>query len=194
MGSCAGTDADADAIHDTEDNCPEQANTDQTDKDNDGIGDACDSEPGFVVIRFKIGDRCLILGDGQVESTSTCEPTDPRQQWELFPDGDAFGLRNLSNGDCLSQSGPPAGPWTETTAPCDGTDEQRWKLEAYDQGGFDVNFPIRLHNVADNFCAYTDFTGNVYGTAGNCGLGGTESNRKVGLYYGGAFDTPPYQP
>jgi hypothetical protein len=34
----------------------------------------------------------------------------------------------------------------------------------------------------------------VYGTAGNCGLGGTESNRKVGLYYGGAFDTPPYQP
>ena len=73
MGSCAGTDADADAIHDTEDNCPEQANTDQMDKDNDGIGDACDSEPGFVVLRFKIGDRCLILGDGQVESTSTCE-------------------------------------------------------------------------------------------------------------------------
>jgi hypothetical protein len=194
MGSCSGTDADADAIPDTEDNCPEQANTDQMDKDNDGIGDACDSEPGFVVIRFKIGDRCLILGDGKVESTSTCEPTDPRQQWELFPDGDAFGFRNLSNSECLSQSGPPAGPWTEITAPCDGTDEQRWKLEAYDQGGFDVNFPIRLHNVADNFCAYTDFTGNVYGTAGNCGLGGTESNRKVGLYYGGDFDTTPYQP
>jgi len=194
MGSCQGSDRDEDAIPDDEDNCPEQANTDQADTDKDGIGNACDSEAGFVVIRFKIGDRCLILGDGKIESTSTCEPTDPKQQWEFFPDGDAFGFRNLSNGECLSQSGILAGPWTVVTAPCDGADEQRWKIESYDQGGFDANFPIRLHNVADNFCAYTDFTGNVYGTASNCGLAGTESNRKVGLYYGGDFNMPPYQP
>lgn len=38
-------------------------------KDNDGLGDACDSKPGFVVIRLKMGGWCLILGDGRVEST-----------------------------------------------------------------------------------------------------------------------------
>ncbi|MDI1428602.1 thrombospondin type 3 repeat-containing protein [Polyangium sorediatum] len=194
MGSCQGADGDGDAIPDTEDNCPEHPNTDQSDIDKDGVGDVCDSQSDFVVIRFKVGNRCMILGDGKVESTSTCEPTDPKQQWEMFPDGDAFGFRNVSNGECLAQSGILAGPWTVVTAPCNNSDEQRWKLEAYEQGGFDANFPIRLHNVDDNFCAYTDFTGEVYGTAGNCGLAGTESNRKVGLYYGGAFDTQPYQP
>ncbi|WP_272420247.1 thrombospondin type 3 repeat-containing protein [Polyangium jinanense] len=193
-GSCQASDSDGDAIPDTTDNCPELANTDQSDVDHDGVGDVCDDQSNFVVIRFKVGERCMILGDGKVESTSTCEPTDPRQQWEMFPDGDAFGFRNVSNGECVSQSGILAGPWTVVTAPCDGTDEQRWKLEAYDQGGLDANFPIRLHNVADNFCVYTDLTGEVYGTVSNCGLAGTESNRKVGLYYGGAFDKPPYQP
>ncbi len=194
MGMCQEADADGDAIADAMDNCPDQANTDQSDMDHDGIGDVCDTKADFVVIRFKVGNRCLILGDGKTESTSTCEPSDPSQQWEMFPDGDAFGFKNLANGECLSQSGILAGPWTVVTAPCSGTDEQRWRLEKYDQGGFDTQFPIRLHNVADNFCAYTDFTGNVYGTSLNCGLAGTESNRKVGLYYGGAFDTQPYQP
>lgn len=193
-GTCMGSDRDADAIPDDADNCPDDANTDQADIDKDGIGDACDKDSGFVVIRFKTGNRCLILGDGKVESTSTCEPADPKQQWEMFPDGTAFGFRNLGNGECLSQKGILAGPWTVITAPCDGSSKQRWNLEKYDQGGFDTNFPVRLKNGAENFCAYTDFTGEVYGTVSNCGLAGTESNRKVGLYYGGAFDTPPYQP
>jgi hypothetical protein len=194
VGTCMKPDGDADGIPDAEDNCPMLANTDQSDRDGDGIGDACDSDPGFVVIRFKIGSRCLTLGKSAVHSTSTCEPTDPHQQWRMIPDGNGFVFRNVSNGECLSQSGVLAGPWTVITAPCDGTTKQRWKIEAYTQGGADASYPVRMHNAAEDFCSYTDLTGFVYGTALNCGLAGTESNRKIGLYLGGDFNKPPYQP
>lgn len=193
-GTCKKPDTDGDGIPDAEDNCPMQGNTDQADTDRDGVGDACDPDPAYAALRFKVGSRCLTLNSKKVRSTSTCEPTDARQQWKMFPDGDAFGFRNQDNDECLSQTGVLAGPWTVVTAPCDGSDKQRWKLEAYTQGGTDMNYPMRLRNAAENFCIYTDFTGLVYGTAANCGLAGTESNRKVGVYPGGLFDKPPLQP
>lgn len=193
-GSCMKPDTDGDGIADDADNCPMQANTDQIDRDHDKIGDACDNDPGFVLIRFKYGKLCLTLGDKKPESTTTCEPTDPRQQWQMFKDGDAYGFRNLSNNECLSHTGILIGPWTIATAACDGSDKQRWKLEAYTQGGTDQNFPIRMHNAAENYCIYTDLTGLVYGTAGNCNLAGTENNRKIGLYFVGDFGKPPFQP
>ncbi|HMY57007.1 MAG TPA: hypothetical protein PKL17_16730 [Pseudomonadota bacterium] len=194
-GSCKMPDSDGDGIPDDKDNCAKIANTDQSDVDRDGTGDACDSDPAFVVLRFKVGGRCLTLGSKKhIESTSTCEETDLRQQWRMFPDGTAYGFRNLATGECLSQTGVLAGPWTVVTAPCDGSDKQRWKLEPYNQGGTDAKFPLRLHNVAENFCIYTDLTGLTYGTVLNCDLAGTESNRKVGIALGGAFDKPPFVP
>ena len=194
-GTCKQPDSDGDGVTDDKDNCPMVANTDQLDVDRDGVGDECDSEPAFALLRFKVGSRCLTLGSKkQVHSTSTCEPTDPKQQWQMFPSGNAYGFRNLSTGECLSQSGVLAGPWTVVTAPCDGTDKQRWKLEAYNQGGTDAKYPLRMHNAAENFCIYTDLTGLVYGTALNCDLAGTESNRKVGVYLGGAFEKAPFVP
>ena len=39
-----GTDTDGDTIYDPSDNCPNTANTNQSDIDNDQLGDACDSD------------------------------------------------------------------------------------------------------------------------------------------------------
>jgi hypothetical protein len=192
---CEEPDSDADGIPDSTDNCPYVANTDQRDIDGDGIGDACDDAPGFVLIQFKTGERCLTAdSEDDVHSTTACSSEDPRHQWELFEDGSHYGFRNLDRDACLSQTGPFWGPWTVITEPCDGSDEQKWTLETYDQGGLDAEWPLRLHNEAEDFCIYTDFTGFVYGTIINCGLAGTESNRKVGLYFGGDFETEPFSP
>lgn len=194
-GDCEDPDADGDGIPDDSDNCPEVENTDQADIDNDGVGDACDDEPGFMLIQFKTNERCLTTGsDGAVESTSVCAPEDPAQQWALTEEGSHYGFVNLGNGECLSQDGDFIGPWDVITEPCSGSEQQQWDLETYDQGGLDPQWPLRLHNVADDFCAYTDFTGWVYGTIVNCSLAGTESNRKVGLYMNGDFTSDPYTP
>jgi hypothetical protein len=44
IGACA--DSDSDDVHDVTDNCPGVANTDQTDSDGDGVGDACAESQG----------------------------------------------------------------------------------------------------------------------------------------------------
>ena len=53
---------------------------------------------------------------------------------------------------------------------------------------------MRLHSAAQNYCVYTDFTADVFATQGNCGLLGTEDNRKIGLYANGNFSLTPPQP
>lgn len=187
-------DEDEDGIEDAEDNCPDVPNPLQEDSDEDGIGDACDKDPAFVLIQFQTDSRCLRASGGVVESTTGCDAADDSQRWiQLDRDGHV-GFQSLL-GDCLSQDGGLVGPWTLKTATCNpGDPHQQWNYERYDQGGFESRWPARLHNVENDFCAYTDFTGNVYGTWGNCGLAGTESGRKVGVYPGGDFEAEPTQP
>ncbi len=150
--------------------------------------------PPFVVIRFDIGNRCLTRATSSVQSTSVCVPTDTHQQWTMVANGAAFEFHNLFNQECLSETGGLIGPWTLVTAPCDGSAAQQWKLESYTQGGANMNYPLRMHNSAEDFCAYTDLTGLVYGTIANSDLAGTDANRKVGIYTNGDFTKPPYQP
>lgn len=190
-----GPDSDEDGIPDDDDNCPDDPNPLQEDIDSDDLGDACDDDPGFVVLQVKNGERCLDVGPDQLESSSACAPTDASQQWIMFESGEFTGFRNVENGECMSQSGILLGPWDVITEPCDDNrPEQQWAVEPYDQGGHDEKWPVRLHNQADNFCLYTDFTGWVYGTAGNCNLAGTDAGRKVGIYFGGDFESQPFVP
>ena len=67
---------DDDAVADCFDNCPNDTNTDQIDADGDGIGDACDPQPGFAVmtavqlkrLKLKLGRD---VGVDQVTATGT---------------------------------------------------------------------------------------------------------------------------
>lgn len=71
---------------------------------------------------------------------------------------------------------------------------QQWSTERYDQGGFDMRFPTRLHSAAQNYCLYTDGGGDVYATQGNCSLAGSDAGRKTGIYPAGDFTMNPTQP
>lgn len=67
-------DQDNDGIFDSEDNCPETPNADQADLDNDGYGDACDSD---------------IDGDGIVDDEDRCPWIASQNNDDL--DGDGLG-------------------------------------------------------------------------------------------------------
>ncbi|MCE7938147.1 hypothetical protein DCC79_07230 [bacterium] len=69
----AETDADDDGIDDDEDNCPEVANTDQADLDDDGIGDACDADRD---------------GDGIDDDEDNCPAVSNADQGDYDGDGD----------------------------------------------------------------------------------------------------------
>ncbi len=80
-------DRDNDAVPDDDDNCPDNANSDQADSDDDGIGDVCDSQEPVP---------CDIDGDGDVDimdimlilaarNTPAAGPDDPRDR-----DGDGW--------------------------------------------------------------------------------------------------------
>lgn len=189
-------DTDMDGVIDARDNCPMAANPMQQDTDMDGQGDACDSTPTgmarFALLKLKTG-RCLYDNGGDVRSTTTCDATQRNQQWEVLDAGSGRRVfRNLNSMQCINGAS-----WAGAIgmAACNmASSSQQWTLERYDQGGFDMMFPLRLHNASYNYCLYTDGTNDVYASQGNCGLLGTENNRKLGIYMAGDFSMAPVQP
>ncbi len=75
-GACIASDADGDGIPDSEDNCPEIANEDQTDFDGDGIGDACGCPPGYEFdgVGCVDIDECA-MGITTCDINATCDNT-----------------------------------------------------------------------------------------------------------------------
>jgi hypothetical protein len=184
-------DTDGDGVRDSADNCPNIANADQKDVDGDGIGNVCD-DPTFYVMKQKEYSRCLYTDGDAVQSTTSCDGDNAEQQWVMTSTGDGFWVFEsvAHEGKCMASNGSV---WPSVVAyDCNsGSERQHWELEAY---GSDTSYPLRIHNRDDNFCVYTDGTGDVHGTLGNCGLSGTEDTRKFGLYPDGDFTQTPVQP
>ena len=95
----ANVDTDGDQVLDDLDNCADDANADQADSDDDGIGDACDPD---------------IDGDGVDNDADNCPLVANPDQTDA--DGDGFGAECDENGDVASVS-TTAAPTTTTAAP-----------------------------------------------------------------------------
>jgi Thrombospondin type 3 repeat len=88
--STAILDTDGDSIPDDEDNCPEIANPDQADADDDGIGDACEPD----------GDE-----DGVADDNDNCVSTTNSDQQDTDLDGQGDACEADDDGDTVADIG-----------------------------------------------------------------------------------------
>ena len=93
------TDTDSDGTPDEEDNCPETANSDQDDLDDDGIGDACDADIDGDGIDND-GDDCPLENPTTDADNDGCEDdvTEPDTDSDTIPDA-TDNCPNESNTD-----------------------------------------------------------------------------------------------
>ena len=78
-------DSDSDGVPDSEDNCPNDANSDQTDTDSDGVGDVCDNCPW----EGSSADQTDTDSDGVGDVCDNC-PNDANSD-QMDTDGDGVG-------------------------------------------------------------------------------------------------------
>lgn len=153
-------------------------------------GSSGDGGISFYALKVKLG-RCLYDdAAGNVRSAGTCNAASVDQQWELLEVGGQRSFRNKKTQQCLLSN-----TWAGAIVmgACGGTNAG-WLTQRYDQGGFDPKYPLRFRSGTYNYCLYTDHTGLVYATQGNCDLLGTQDNRKLGIFANGDFSATPLQP
>ncbi|MEO1084516.1 MAG: hypothetical protein AAFY88_09755, partial [Acidobacteriota bacterium] len=141
-GRLFGTDADADAIPGALDNCPLVANVEQTDTDQDGTGDACDTcakgDDDLDADLDGTPDDCDICtdldGDGAGDAgfpANTCatdncpvEPNPDQADGDGDGSGDACDTCTDSDGDGWGDAGFPANTCADDNCPADANPDQ----------------------------------------------------------------------
>jgi hypothetical protein len=115
------TDNEIDLVHDVIDNCPDDANHDQTDTDGDGVGDACGAATCGNGVR-EGSEEC----DGPDLGTATCQ-TFGYLSGFLSCDQCAFDLSNCSCMDLDSDGhGDPAHALGACAEDCDDSNGDVW--------------------------------------------------------------------
>lgn len=102
-------DTDGDGVADSSDNCPDDSNYDQSDYDNDGLGDICDDDDdndGIPDSEEGTGDSD---GDGLIDSVDDDSDNDGiLDKDESSTDGDGDGLSNAKDKDSDGDGIPDA--------------------------------------------------------------------------------------
>jgi len=165
-------DTDGDTIPDSTDNCPNTANTNQLDTDNDGIGDVCDDDDDNDGV-LDINDSCPNVagtangcpdadGDGVRDSEDLCP--DLSGTANGCPDADTDGVRDsldlypgTPTGSTVDSNGGVVVPFdnfmiTQTGATCVGKNNATWSVVNKSSYLFDiyVNGNVIMTNVLAN--------------------------------------------
>ena len=105
-GVCVYDDQDIDGISDAQDNCPQNANADQADADQDGTGDACDATPYGPMTTYYADADGDTYGDANQPTDAYTQPAGFVTNSDDCDDTDSnLNLLN-SNGDCAPEPQP----------------------------------------------------------------------------------------
>jgi hypothetical protein len=82
----------------------------------------------FKIVSEETGGAMHLAGDGFSAPKTVSAATGGDATWELRPESDGYFSLRDDKGDCLEQPIPNS---TLSTATCDGSDKQQWKLDGY---------------------------------------------------------------